>query len=542
MVISPLGPPDAPILLYAEVDKGVSPFIGRSGGLLNRLFSRLGWDRDNILMAVPQEGDAEILWSPKVVLAMGSVAVRKALDLPKRDFKLENWHGCPSGRIVPTFHLSHALKKPGMTGALLFDMQVAQTVQRGTWRQQPAELIVDPPAEWFSRWVSEFLLSPSSWLAVDIETPQKLKSGKDEGKLEEDPSFEIIRINFAFNPDQGITVPWAGPYLFPIRKLLALAHVCVGWNLRYDSPRLKKNGAPILGMALDFMNAWHLLQSDLPKGLGFVSPFYSSFGAWKHLSGTDPGTYAAIDAIQTLRCARGIARDLEKGGQWEIFLRHFHDLDTLVLHPAEEVGLPVDEGLLDAFGVKLEGKKKEFLEKICSQVPPEVRELHPKKGWKKNKIKPFAVTYRRGKEKLIVQYQLSDLRELEDRWFVESPFNPASNPQLLSYMAWKGDKGGKAKGAKTDAPSTNKLVLESLARKNPFYQDILNFRAVTKVKGTYVDGAKRLLKADKRLHPSFLHTPSTFRLSCVGPNLQNVVADRDQESLAAGFKDCIVAP
>lgn len=541
-MIPPVGPENAPILLYAEMDKGVWPFQGRSGGLLNRLYSRLGWDRDSIRMVVAQEGDDGFWDQPSVMLAMGSLAVRNALRLPKKDFKLENWHGCPSGKIVPTFHPNHALTKPGMTGALLFDLKVAQDVLQRRWREEPAELIVDPPAEWFREWVKGFLHCTSSWLAVDIETPQKMKAGKDEGKLEEDPSFEIIRINFSYNPDQGVTVPWAGQYIPLIKMLLKAAQTTCYWNSRYDVPRLKANDCPVGANPYDFMVAWHLLQSDLPKGLGFVAPFFSSFGPWKHLSGSDPGTYAAIDAVQTLRCARGIARDLEKGGQWEIFLRHFHDLDTYVLHPAEEVGLPVDETLLDAFGVKLEGKKREFLDKICSQVPPDALALHPKKGWKKAKTKPFSVTYKRGKEKLVVEYQLADLMEFKERWFVEAPFNPASNPQLLAYMKWKGDKGGKAKGAKTDAPSTNKLVLEGLAKKNPFYKDILDFRAVTKVKGTYVDGTKRLIKADKRVHPSFLHTPSTFRLSCVGPNLQNVIADREgADSLAAGFKDCIVA-
>lgn len=45
----------------------------------------------------------------------------------------------------------------------------------------------------------------------------------------------------------------------------------------------------------------------------------------------------------------------------------------------------------------------------------------------------------------------------------------------------------------------------------------------------------------KRLHPSFLHVPSTWRLSCVDPNLQNVIsADDENDWISRGFRKAIV--
>jgi DNA polymerase-1 len=113
------------------------------------------------------------------------------------------------------------------------------------------------------------------------------------------------------------------------------------------------------------------------------------------------------------------------------------------------------------------------------------------------------------------------------RYFVRGEFNPRSPVQLLNLMASKGHEGGSSKGSKTGKPSTNKKVLEALAKKDPFYQDILDLRKIQKVKSTYVDGTEARLDSNDRLHAKFKHKPSTLRLSCVDPNLTNVVADKD---------------
>lgn len=42
-----------------------------------------------------------------------------------------------------------------------------------------------------------------------------------------------------------------------------------------------------------------------------------------------------------------------------------------------------------------------------------------------------------------------------------------------------------------------------------------------------------------RLHPSFLHVPSTCRLSCVDPNLQNVISGDEDDWVSNGFRKAI---
>ncbi len=71
--------------------------------------------------------------------------------------------------------------------------------------------------------------------------------------------------------------------------------------------------------------------------------------------------------------------------------------------------------------------------------------------------------------------------------------------------------------------STSADVLEKLRRYHPIIDDILEYRQMSKLKGTYVDGLVHLVGEDGRLHTTFKQTgTATGRLSSVNPNLQNI--------------------
>ena len=71
--------------------------------------------------------------------------------------------------------------------------------------------------------------------------------------------------------------------------------------------------------------------------------------------------------------------------------------------------------------------------------------------------------------------------------------------------------------------STNAEVLDKLRAYHPIVQDILDYRQVVKLKGTYVDGFVKLLTQDNKIHTTFKQTgTATGRLSSAEPNLQNI--------------------
>lgn len=76
--------------------------------------------------------------------------------------------------------------------------------------------------------------------------------------------------------------------------------------------------------------------------------------------------------------------------------------------------------------------------------------------------------------------------------------------------------------------STNAEILQKLASKHPIVSDILDYRQLTKLIGTYVVGLLKLATDEGRIHTSFKQTgTATGRLSSAEPNLQNIPVRTD---------------
>lgn len=71
--------------------------------------------------------------------------------------------------------------------------------------------------------------------------------------------------------------------------------------------------------------------------------------------------------------------------------------------------------------------------------------------------------------------------------------------------------------------STDAEVLESLIAYHPIISAILEYRKLTKLRSTYVEGLLRAISPDGRIHTRFLQTETrTGRISSAEPNMQNI--------------------
>ena len=71
--------------------------------------------------------------------------------------------------------------------------------------------------------------------------------------------------------------------------------------------------------------------------------------------------------------------------------------------------------------------------------------------------------------------------------------------------------------------STNVEVLEALREKHPIIQAIMDYRMLTKLNSTYIEGLQKVICDDGRIHTTFQNTvTATGRLSSTEPNLQNI--------------------
>jgi DNA polymerase-1 len=101
-------------------------------------------------------------------------------------------------------------------------------------------------------------------------------------------------------------------------------------------------------------------------------------------------------------------------------------------------------------------------------------------------------------------------------------FNIGS-PKQLGEVLFEKLKLPHGRKTKTGTYSTDAEVLEELADQHEVVAKILDYRTLTKLKGTYVDALGTLVARDGRIHTTFHQTVAeTGRLSSKDPNLQNI--------------------
>ncbi len=117
-------------------------------------------------------------------------------------------------------------------------------------------------------------------------------------------------------------------------------------------------------------------------------------------------------------------------------------------------------------------------------------------------------------------------------------FNIAS-PKQLQEVLFTERKLTPGKKTKTGY-STDTSVLEDLASEDALPGKILDYRALAKLKSTYVDALPALADGEGRVHTSFMQTgTATGRLSSRDPNLQNIpIREESGRRIRAAFRSC----
>ncbi|MBP0960127.1 MAG: DNA polymerase I [Oscillospiraceae bacterium] len=117
----------------------------------------------------------------------------------------------------------------------------------------------------------------------------------------------------------------------------------------------------------------------------------------------------------------------------------------------------------------------------------------------------------------------SDINGLESQiYFVAGKDFNINSPKQLGEVLFE-DLGLPA-GKKTKTGySTNAEVLEELRDKHPIVDLVLQYRQLSKLLSTYVDGLLKVVGEDGRIHSNFKQTETrTGRISSTEPNMQNI--------------------
>ena len=270
--------------------------------------------------------------------------------------------------------------------------------------------------------------------------------------------------------------------LFDNPQSLKIAH-----NFKFDYIMLRRAGLKIKGPVFDTMIAGYLLDASQKLKMDTLAKKYLNYepisiekliGSGKKQKTMDQippeqvTTYACEDADITLRLYEVLHKMLEKDELSDI---------------AEELEFPLMEVLAD---MEMKGVlvDKEMLGK-------------------------FSKTLR------------DDLIALEKEIYGKAgtEFNINSPKQLGEILFDKMDLPA-GKKTKTGQYSTAEAVLTKLAAKYQMPDLILEYRALSKLKSTYVDALPKLIDEDTgRIHTDFNQSvAATGRLSSSNPNLQNI--------------------
>ncbi|MBA2394601.1 MAG: DNA polymerase I [Ktedonobacteraceae bacterium] len=258
-------------------------------------------------------------------------------------------------------------------------------------------------------------------------------------------------------------------------------------NAKYDMALMKRYNIDVRGLAFDTMVGAYLAEPGR-RGLGLkdqvfqrlgpvMTPISELIGSGSKMITMDrvpirkAADYAGADADMTLRLVDPVMSDLQRHSLLDLYQRIEQPL-IAVLMQMELYGVALDANFLH-----------EFDEQLTEQLHALESSIYE------------AVGHR---------FNINSPKQLGDILFTE-----------LKLPTGKKTKTGY---------SVNADVIESLQGKHPVVDYLLNYRQLSKLKSTYVDGLLTLMdRTTGRVYTSFNQTiASSGRLSSSNPNLQNI--------------------
>ena len=263
----------------------------------------------------------------------------------------------------------------------------------------------------------------------------------------------------------------------------------VGQNIKYDLEVLRNYGIMLQGPLFDTMIAHYLLQPELRHNMDFMAEVYLNYETvhidaligpkgkaqknMRELAPSEVYAYACEDADITLQLKNVLQPKLVEAGVERLF---------------NEVEMPLIPVLaeMECNGVRIDtAALKETSQVFTERMLQLEQEIYQAAG---------------------------------------KTFNVASPKQVGDILFGEMKIIDKPKKTKTGQYVTSEEVLQTLRSKHPIVAHILDYRALKKLLGTYVDALPKLINPRTgHIHTSFNQAvTATGRLSSSDPNLQNI--------------------
>lgn len=309
-------------------------------------------------------------------------------------------------------------------------------------------------------------------------------------------SAELVGLSFAVEPFKAFYVPVpenreeAMKVLEIFRPVYESERILkVGQNVKYDLEMLANYGIELKGEMFDTMIAHYLLQPELRHNMDYMAEVYLNYQtihideligprgknqkSMRDVPPADVCEYASEDADIILQLYNTLEPKLKESDLYPLF-RDIEMPLVRVLAEMEMNGVLIDTNALKETSVAFTERMLELERKIYEEAGEE--------------------------------FNISSPRQVGDILF-----------EKLKIVE-------KAKKTKTGQYVTSEEVLQQLKNKAPIVSNILAYRGLKKLLGTYVDALPKLINPRTgHIHTSFNQTvTATGRLSSSDPNLQNI--------------------
>lgn len=375
--------------------------------------------------------------------------------------------------------------EPAMTEAdnSLFEAQSAASANRQTLETTPHEYhLVQTEAD-MQALVT--LLSTADVISLDTETTST-------NAIE----AQLVGLSFAIEEKKAYYVPvpeQANEAQNIVNRFKTIYEnpktLKVGQNIKYDLEVLRSYGVALQGPLFDTMVAHYLLQPELRHNMDFMAEVYLNYETvhidaligpkgkaqknMRELAPSEVYNYACEDADITLQLKNVLQPKLVEAGVERLF---------------NEVEMPLIPVLaeMECNGVRIDtATLKETSQVFTERMLQLEQEIYQAAG---------------------------------------KTFNVASPKQVGDILFGEMKIIDKPKKTKTGQYVTSEEVLQTLRSKHPIVAHILDYRALKKLLGTYVDALPKLINPRTgHIHTSFNQAvTATGRLSSSDPNLQNI--------------------
>lgn len=505
---------EAPGGMEAKVGR---PFVGMSGKLLDATLEEVGVDKRKAVLTntclcrplanetptpaavkacKPALKDLLEKVEPKYVVAMGNTAASAMLNRSTRITK--DRVGPPKEvgkpyKVIPTVHPAACLRNPNMFPMLAADLQKLKPGATKQW-EPPVYKVFDDEVS-ACRAIAQLKATTAyDTLVVDLEVGE-----------EKDDSFghpnTLLAVGIAYKSGAAIVIGAKAVKSTTVRKALSdlfFNKKLVCHNGKYDLGVLYRMGFGTFKLYRDTMlMAYTIDEVPGTKGLKYLAKELLGAPDWdleikQYTTGKDGSwdkipkdilyKYNAYDVNCTWDLLHLLPNRMDEN-DWKLHAFLCRASDALMLIESE--GIYIDQAELERLSVEMELNIEN----------------------KKKKLQEFAAEY--------INKFTDQQRRLVEKG---GGFNPNSPVQVAGLL--KAISG--VTFTTTDADTLSKLVnkREPLAS---FAKDMLYYRKITKLYGTYVKGTESRIDEDGRVRTSYLlHGTETGRLSARNPNVQNV--------------------